>query len=95
MSAANSKLVVYAAAVGNGLIALTKFGAALYTGSSAMFSEAVHSVADTGNQLLLLYGMHRADRPPDEAHRPRPRALLLELRRRAHHVHARCGGGAL
>ncbi len=68
MSAANSTLVVYAAAAGNALIAITKFGAAIYTGSSAMLSEAVHSVADTGNQLLLLYGIHRADQPPDEAH---------------------------
>ncbi len=68
MSAANSKLVVYAATAGNSLIAVTKFGAAIYTGSSAMLSEAVHSVADTGNQLLLLYGMHRAEQPPDEAH---------------------------
>lgn len=68
MSTANSKLVVYAATAGNSLIAVTKFGAAIYTGSSAMLSEAVHSVADTGNQLLLLYGMHRASQPPDEAH---------------------------
>ena len=68
MSAAHSKLVVYAATAGNGLIAITKFIAAAYTGSSAMLSEAVHSVADTGNQLLLLYGMHRADQPPDELH---------------------------
>jgi len=68
MSAAHSKLVVYAAAVGNGLIAITKFIAAAYTGSSAMLSEAVHSVADTGNQLLLLYGMHRASQPPDDTY---------------------------
>jgi cation diffusion facilitator family transporter len=68
MSAAHSKLVVYAATTGNGLIAITKFIAAGYTGSSAMLSEAVHSVADTGNQLLLLYGMHRADQPPDDLH---------------------------
>jgi cation diffusion facilitator family transporter len=68
MSAAHSKLVVYAAAAGNGLIAITKFIAAAYTGSSAMLSEAVHSVADTGNQFLLLYGMNRASRPPDDLH---------------------------
>jgi cation diffusion facilitator family transporter len=68
MSAAHSKLVVYAAMAGNGLIAVTKFIAAGYTGSSAMLSEAVHSVADTGNQLLLLYGMHRASQPPDDTH---------------------------
>lgn len=68
MSTSKSKLVVYAAAAGNGLIAITKFAAAAYTGSSAMLSEAVHSVADTGNQVLLLYGMHRASQPPDALH---------------------------
>ena len=68
MAESRNKLVVYAAAAGNAAIALTKFFAAAYTGSSAMLSEAVHSVADTGNQLLLLYGMHRAKQPPDESH---------------------------
>ena len=65
---AQSKLVVYAATTGNGLVAITKFAAALFTGSSAMLSEAVHSVVDTGNQLLLLYGLHRAAQPPDDLH---------------------------
>ncbi len=68
MSAPQSKLVVYAATAGNGLVALTKFIAASYTGSSAMLSEAIHSVVDTGNELLLLYGLHRAAQPPDEIH---------------------------
>ncbi len=68
MASPKSKRVVYAAAAGNTLIAITKFVAAAYTGSSAMLSEAVHSVADTGNQLLLLYGMHRAKQPPDARH---------------------------
>jgi cation diffusion facilitator family transporter len=63
-----SKKVVYAAFIGNLLVALTKFGAAWWTGSSAMLSEAIHSVVDTSNQLLLLYGMHRANRPPDQGH---------------------------
>jgi cation diffusion facilitator family transporter len=49
-------------------VALTKFAAAAWTGSAAMLSEAVHSLVDTGNQALLLYGMHRAARPPDERH---------------------------
>ncbi len=64
----DSRLVVYAALAGNLLIAATKFAAAGFTGSSAMLSEGVHSVVDTGNQALLLYGHHRASLPPDEAH---------------------------
>jgi cation diffusion facilitator family transporter len=68
MSASGSKKVVIAALVGNGLIAVTKFAAAFYTGSSAMFSEAVHSLVDTSNQALILYGMGRSTRPADEAH---------------------------
>ena len=68
MSAHASKKVIYAALVGNALIAVTKFGAASYTGSSAMLSEAIHSVVDTGNQLLLLHGLKRASRSPDRKH---------------------------
>lgn len=68
MAASSSKTVVYAAAAGNLLVALTKFFAAWWTGSSAMLSEAIHSVVDTGNQILLLYGMHRAAKSPDAAH---------------------------
>jgi cation diffusion facilitator family transporter len=63
-----SKKAVYAALVGNILVALTKTGAAFWTGSSAMMSEAVHSVVDSSNEILLLYGYHRAYRPPDELH---------------------------
>ncbi len=65
MAAEGSTKVVIAAFIGNGLIAVTKFGAAALTGSSAMFSEAVHSVVDTGNQALMLYGIKRARRPAD------------------------------
>lgn len=71
-----STTVVYAALGGNLAIAVTKFGAAAYTGSSAMFTEALHSLVDTVDQGLLLYGMHRAKRPPDEAH---PFGYGLEL----------------
>ena len=63
-----SRKVIYAALAGNLLIALTKFAAAWWTGSSAMLSEGVHSVVDTSNQLLLLYGIHRATKPPDDDH---------------------------
>ncbi len=66
--AGSSKIAVYSALVGNALIAVTKFGAAAYTGSSAMLSEAIHSVVDTGNQFLLLHGMRQAEKPPSTAH---------------------------
>ncbi len=60
--------VVYAAAGANFVIALAKFAAAAVTGSSAMFSEGIHSIVDTGNELLLLLGLKRSAQPPDEAH---------------------------
>jgi len=68
MSVKSSKKAIYAALAGNGMIALTKFFASAYTGSSAMFSEAIHSVVDTGNQILLLYGIKRSERPADKTH---------------------------
>jgi cation diffusion facilitator family transporter len=64
--ASSSKKVIYAALIGNGLIAITKFIAAFLTRSSAMFSEGIHSVVDTGNQVLLLFGLRQAKKPADE-----------------------------
>jgi len=65
-SSGASKFVIIAALIGNSLIAVTKFAAAAITGSSAMLSEGIHSLVDTGNQILLLYGLKRAEKPPDE-----------------------------
>ena len=65
----SSTKVVHAALIGNLLVAATKLFAALWTGSSAMMSEAVHSFVDCGNELLLLHGLRQAARAPD-AHHP-------------------------
>ena len=64
--AGSSKKVIYAALIGNMLIAITKFVAAAITGSAAMMAEGIHSLVDTGNQVLLLLGLHRAKRPPSD-----------------------------
>lgn len=64
--ASGSRKVIIAALVGNALIAVTKFIAAFYTGSSAMLSEGIHSLVDTGNQVLLLHGLKRAALPANE-----------------------------
>jgi cation diffusion facilitator family transporter len=61
-------IVVYAALAANLIIAVMKFIGSWWTGSSAMLSEAIHSVVDSGNQSLLLYGRRRARRPADTTH---------------------------
>jgi cation diffusion facilitator family transporter len=63
-----SRKAVYAALLGNILVAVTKFVAAILSGSSSMMSEGMHSLVDTGNQALLLYGYRRSSQQPDATH---------------------------
>ena len=67
-TASSSKLSLYGGIAANVAIAVSKFVAAYLTGSSAMLSEGIHSLVDTGNGGLLLYGMSRSQRPPDAQH---------------------------
>src|SRR5258706_4106896 len=66
--ASESRVAVIAAIVGNVAIAIAKFVAAGLSASSAMLSEALHSLVDAGNGGLLLYGLHRSRLPADDDH---------------------------
>ncbi len=68
MSTEGGTKAVVAALIANTGIAITKFGAFAITGSSSMLSEAIHSVADSGNQVLLLVGGKRSKREADDQH---------------------------
>lgn len=66
--AGGSKIAIYGAIGANTLIAISKFTASFFTGSSAMMAEGIHSLVDTGNGLLLLLGIKRSKQEPDEMH---------------------------
>ena len=66
MSTSASKTAIYAAMAANIAIGIAKFVGASISGSSAMLSEGIHSVVDSVNELLLLYGLKQSEAPPDE-----------------------------
>ncbi|MBI1268105.1 MAG: cation diffusion facilitator family transporter [Cryomorphaceae bacterium] len=66
--AGNSKIAIYGAIGANVGIAIMKFVASYFTGSAAMLSEGIHSVVDSFNGVLLLYGIKRSRKEPDEKH---------------------------
>src|SRR5579864_6718959 len=67
MKEESPKAIFYALAANFG-IAVCKFAAAAFTGSGSMFAEAIHSTADCGNQLLLLFGLRQSREPPTPLH---------------------------
>ena len=68
MASSGSKLVIFGAVAANALIAVAKFTAAAFTGSSAMISEGIHSVVDSGNAMLLFLGLKRSKKPANDLH---------------------------
>jgi hypothetical protein len=86
-SQSGSKIAFFAAISGNLIIGIIKFIAAAITGSSAMISEGIHSLVDTGNCCLLLLGMRRfrhygrADARGDPSDRARPPESIPEINR--------------
>lgn len=68
MAVGGSKIAIYGAIVANLLIAIMKFVASFFTHSSAMLSEGIHSLVDTTNGVLLLYGINKSKQEPTEEH---------------------------